>query len=142
MPVVLFCFFMRPGTKSLATTTTIENLPVVSCLYSPGGHFPARFGSCRKNVCRPVRRSYLWVLLVLCVNSERIKPHIQAWSLSNIEKWNEKLYHRKYKMMILREIFSYISKYSLLMMNFERMAFFLFFFLFGCLKSEFLMFFF
>lgn len=54
----------------------------------------------------------------------------------------EKLYHRKYKMMILREIFSFISKYSLLMMNFKRMAFFLFSFFFGCLKSEFLMVFF
>lgn len=29
MPVVLFCLFMRPGTKILATTTTRENLPVV-----------------------------------------------------------------------------------------------------------------
>lgn len=46
------------------------------------------------------------------------------------------LYHNEYKIMILREIFSFISKYFFANDKFGRMTFFLF--LFGCLKSEFL----
>lgn len=91
------------------------------CLYSWEGYFQAVFGSCRKSVCRPVRKSYLWVLLVLLVDSE--SDGTQVWGLSNTVKWNEKLYHRKYKMMILREIFSFISKYSLLRMNLKKWLF-------------------
>lgn len=34
MPTVLCCVFMRPGTTILATTTTIENLPVVTYVWS------------------------------------------------------------------------------------------------------------
>lgn len=106
----LFCFvfFHETWDKILATTTTIANLPVASHVGTAEEGFQALFGSCRKSVCRPVRKSYLWVLLELLVDSG--SDGTQVWGLSNIVKWNEKLYHRKYKMMILREIFSFISK--------------------------------
>lgn len=85
----LFCFvFSWDLGQNLATTTTIANLPVASHVGTAEEGFQALFGSCRKSACRPVRKSYLWVLLELLVDSE--PDGTQVWGLSNIVKWNEK----------------------------------------------------
>lgn len=74
-------FKIRPGTKILSTT--IENLPGVNSTFvlktNHDCYFPAIFCSWKKSgwdfgcVCRPVRKSYLWVQLVLFVISKNIR---------------------------------------------------------------------
>lgn len=132
---MLCCVFMRPGSTILATTTTIENLPVVTYVWSVMEAFsqPSLVLAGRVQTCQETL--FMSPVGIVCqLRDNRRVPRCEVYlTLKNErEAVSKKIQNDDSE----RNIF---LRFRIFFTNdeFERMAFFLF--LFGCLKSEFLM---
>lgn len=127
---------MRPGTTILATTTTIENLPVVTYVWSVMEAFPqpslvlaGRVQTCQETL-------FMSPVGIVCqLRDSRRVPRCEVY-LTLKNEWeavSQKIQNDDSE----RNIF---LRFRIFFTNdeFERRLF-SFFFVFGCLKSEFLM---
>lgn len=140
MPVVLFCFVFSwdLGLKFLATTTTIGNLPVVNhvCTVMEATSQPSLV--LIRRVFADLAGNPTYESCWYCLSAQKesggtqvrgfltLKNEMRNWITENTKWWFWEKYFPSFQMFFTND-------------EFERMAFFPFLFLFGRLKSEFLM---